>query len=177
MSVATHSKKRPRTSPAATLWLIAAVMVVVAGIAAMAVLNRPAAGGLARTGDVNDMGLPVVTTPGQATGEATAGGVTVSGAHWALGRVPLNVSVQPMWTLRNTGGRPVTLGEPHAEVRQGCCPGPLTLSTSTLAPGEEALLTFDLAMHEGMDGWHDLGVHVPVGDDAVVLSVTGDFRS
>lgn len=37
-------------------------------------------------------------------------------------------------------------------------------------------------MHEGMDGWHDMGVYVPIetasGDQAwLELGVTGDFRN
>jgi hypothetical protein len=134
----------------------------------------------ARTGEVNDMGLPVVETPGAPAGTATAGGVEVAGATWDLGRVPLNVAVRPTWTLRNTSGSPVTLGAPKAEVRKGCCPGPLTLEARSLAPGASTTLTFELSMHSGMDGPHDLGVHVPVqgvaGADHLTLGVTGDFR-
>ena len=44
----------------------------------------------------------------------------------------------------------------------GLLPGALRLSTTTLAPGGEATLTFELSMHEGMDGYHDMGVYVPV---------------
>jgi hypothetical protein len=43
------------------------------------------------------------------------------------------------------------------------------------------MLTFELAMHEGMDGWHDMGLYVPVrtanGDQWLELNVTGDFRN
>lgn len=136
---------------------------------------------LARTGEVNDMGLPVVEVPGYASGTASAAGVTVQGAFWSLGRVPLNVAVRPFWTLANTGSEPVRLGEPKVEVRAGCCPGPFSLGARTLAPGESTVLTFELAMHEGMDGWHDMGVYVPIetasGDRAwLELGVTGDFR-
>jgi hypothetical protein len=41
-------------------------------------------------------------------------------------------------------------------------------------------LTFELSMHPGMDGWHDIFVHVPVrspnADRVLALRVTGDFR-
>jgi hypothetical protein len=135
---------------------------------------------LAATGEVNAMGMPVLGTPGTATGTAAAAGIQVTGANWNLGRVPLNVAVRPTWTLRNTGTSTVALGEPKAEVRTGCCPGPLTLGASSLAPGASTTLTFELSMHPGMDGPHDLGVHVPVADDAgtdhLTLGVTGDFR-
>ena len=140
-----------------------------------------AATGLQPTGETNAMGFPVVTTPGSASGTATAAGLEVVGANWALGHVPLSVAVRPMWVLRNTTGGTITLGTPQAEVRQGCCPGPFDLSTTTLAPGGEATLTFELSMHEGMDGYHDMGVYVPVtgpdGGETLVLSVTGDFSA
>jgi hypothetical protein len=36
-------------------------------------------------------------------------------------------------------------------------------------------------MSEGMDGWHDMGVYVPVegaaSSEVLALSVTGDFRN
>jgi hypothetical protein len=139
-------------------------------------------GGLDRTGEVNAMGMPVVDTPGAGTGTTQAAGIVVDDATWALGQVPLNVAVRPTWTLRNTGDQTVTLGEPHPEVREGCCPGPATLGTRTLAPGGTTTLTFELSMHPGMDGPHDLGLHVPVDDgtgsgQVLTLEVTGDFRS
>ena len=137
--------------------------------------------GLTPTGETSEMGFPVVETPGYASGSASAGGVSVQGADWAMGQVPLNVAVRPFWTLTNTGAKPVTLGEPQAEVRAGCCPGPFVMERSELAPGESTTLTFELGMSAGMDGWHDMGVYVPVqgsgGSEVLALSVTGDFRN
>lgn len=140
-----------------------------------------ASSGLVRTGEVNEMGLPVVTTPGTASGVEIAGGVEVTGATWSMGQVPLQVAVRPSWTLVNTSDRPVVLGEPHPEIRAGCCPGPLVLGARELLPGESTTLTFELSMHPGMDGWHDFAVHVPVvsagGQETLLgLAVTGDFR-
>jgi hypothetical protein len=139
------------------------------------------ASGLAPTGEVNAMGLPVVETPGYASGSASAGGVEVQGSDWAMGQVPLDIAVRPFWTLTNTGSSEVTFGEPQAEIRAGCCPGPFEFGETTLAPGESTMLTFELAMHEGMDGWHDMGVYVPIegadGQQVLELSVTGDFRN
>jgi hypothetical protein len=158
----------------------------VALVAGAAVFGLAAAGsddgGLGRTGELNAMGMPVVETPGTGTGTTEAAGVVAENASWALGRVPLNVAVRPAWNLRNTSDKPVTLGEPHPEVREGCCPGPTTLGTRTLAPGASTTLSFELSMHPGMDGPHDLGLHVPVDDgttrdQVLTLEVTGDFRS
>ncbi|HZD17542.1 MAG TPA: hypothetical protein VE669_05325 [Actinomycetota bacterium] len=137
---------------------------------------------LAETGEVSAMGMPVVETPGYASGTASVGGVSVQGADWELGRVPLDVAVRPFWTLTNTGPETVLLGEPEAMIRAGCCPGPFTLGANRLAPGDSTVLTFELGMHEGMDGWHDMGVVVPVSDPndqdwlELQLNVTGDFR-
>jgi hypothetical protein len=137
--------------------------------------------GLKATGEISGMGVPVVEVPGAATGTASAAGVTVDGANWAMGQVPLDIAVRPYWTLTNTGSDPITLGEPQAEVREGCCPGPFAMERTRLAPGESTTLTFELGMSEGMDGWHDMGVYVPVegggGAEVLELSVTGDFRN
>lgn len=135
---------------------------------------------LAKTGEINGMGLPVVETPGRATGDASAEGVHVTGAEWELGTVPLMVAVRPSWTLTNTSDRPVEIGKPSAVVREGCCPGPFTGGQMLLRPGGSTDITFELSMHPGMDGWHDMGVYVPVTSrsgqqQTLELGVTGDF--
>lgn len=115
-----------------------------------------------------------------ADGTASAGGLTVEGAVRHLGQVPLDVTVEPTWTIRNTSDETVTLGTPHAEVLEGCCPGPLQLGTRALGPREETTLVFPLQMHEGMDGQHDFDVHLPVlGPTAALLTlgVDGNFGS
>ena len=186
-----------RSGSAATIGVAVSLVVFVVAVAGVLLLrggSRPsslregssgtqAAGeaGLQSIGGTNSMGFPYVSTPGSATGTVAADGVEVDGANWDLGHVPLSVAVLPEWTLTNTGNAPVTLGQPQARIRQGCCPGPFTLSTRTLAPGASATLTFELAMHEGMDGYHDMGVFVPVsgaaGDTTLVLNVKGDFSN
>ena len=194
MTTTRHSVRAKRRSGSnrAPIGVIAAAIVLIAAVAG--VLVAASAGGstgtadgsgtdavaLAPTGEVNAMGLPVYETPGYASGTASAGGVTVQGSDWEMGHVPLDIAVRPFWTITNTGSARVTLGEPRAQVREGCCPGPLVLGTSTLAPGESTVLTFELSMHEGMDGWHDMGVYVPIlgaGDRVLELNVTGDFRN
>lgn len=129
-----------------------------------------------RAGTVPDGELPAGYEL-SAYGLAESGGVVVEGSEIEMGRVPLNVTVTPTWTLFNQGTETVTFGEPHASVVEGCCPGPLNLSSSSLAPGESAQLTFPLQMHPGMDGPHRFDVHLPVGVDGeyLTLGVTGDF--
>jgi hypothetical protein len=173
-----RARRHPLALPGAIAGAIAiavvAVVVVSTGGDGPDLAVRP-------TGEVSEMGLPVVETPGTATGIASAAGVEVTGARWAMGQVPLNVAVRPSWTLANTSDTTVSLGQPHPEVRAGCCPGAFVFGRTTLAPGESTSLSFELAMHPGMDGWHDFAIHVPIapqgGAEAILdLVVTGDFR-
>jgi hypothetical protein len=179
-----HSSRTDARRTNRRLTAAAAGIALLAGLAiALSVADEPDTtdAGPAPTGETNVMGMPVVVTPGERTGTATAGAVEVSGAVWELGAVPLDVAVRPSWVLRNTGTEPVTIGEPHPEVRAGCCPGAFDIDTTTIQPGETAELSFELSMHAGMDGWHDIAVHVPLHDgsaDALLeLGVTGDFTS
>lgn len=174
--IRTTSRPGRRLMPiAAGVAALAATVVIGVGVAATDRDSDTAAS--TRSGP---MGGAVIDTAGEATGTATAGGVTVEGADVALGRVPLNVTVEPTWNLRNSSEQRVVLGQPHAEVVEGCCPGPLDLRATSLAPGEETTLVFPLQMHPGMDGPHDFAVHVPVTaadrTDLLILAVTGDFR-
>lgn len=113
-----------------------------------------------------------------ATGVVEQAGLVVQGSVIDLGVVPLDVTVTPTWTITNTGSTTVALGEAHASVIEGCCPGPLTYSDPVLEPGESTELAFPLQMHAGMDGPHDFDVHVPYGvgpDDYLTLKVVGEF--
>lgn len=164
-------ERRRKTGRPGLWWTLGAVGLVAAAVAIMALR-------LANPPDTGPMGGLLYDADVRATGTAMASGVEVQGTDIALGRVPLNVTVVPSWTLTNTGDGSVTLGEPHASVVEGCCPGPLRLSATSLASGESAELTFPLQMHPGMDGPHVFDVHVPLegGDEYLTLGVTGDFR-
>lgn len=183
---ARQERERRERARRRRLGAAAALIVAALGAGAVAVLvtgDRSGRSGpaLVRTGEVSSMGMPVVQTPGRASGLASAAGVEVRGADWAMGQVPLLVAVRPSWTLVNTSDETVTLGEPHPEVRAGCCPGPFTFGARVLGPGESTTMAFELSMHPGMDGWHDIAVHVPVrpesgSEELLELVVTGDFR-
>jgi hypothetical protein len=111
-------------------------------------------------------------------GMVEQGGLVVEGTVIDLGTVPLDITVTPTWMITNTGSERVVLGEAHASVIEGCCPGPLTYSDPVLEPGEATTLAFPLQMHAGMDGPHDFDVHVPYGDgadDYLTLKVVGNF--
>lgn len=73
------------------------------------------------------------------------------------------------------------LGEPHAEVVEGCCPGPLQLGSAKLAAGKSTEFAFPLQMHPGMDGPHEFSIHIPVERDGakalLELTTTGHFSS
>ena len=183
-----HPPRRRRTGRRRIVIVAASAFVATAAITGIIMAGQQddptGTGGAAAepvpTGEVNAMGMPVIETPGTGTDPISVGAIVVDHGTWELGTVPLNTSVRPQWHLRNTGNEAVVLGEPRPEVRQGCCPGSIALSTRTIPPGGEATLTFELSMHPGMDGWHDIAVHVPVSagsdDQILTLDVTGDFR-
>lgn len=166
-------------------WILGISSLTVVGLlAGFALISGGSTSGtpVARTGETNSMGMPIIATPGAGSGVADGDGITATPSLWALGRVPLDVAVRPNWELRNTGGMALTVGEPHVQINEGCCPGALTYTgPTTLQPDESTQLTFELSMHPGMDGSHDMTIHVPVqyadGSDSVMdLAVTGDFR-
>lgn len=168
-------------------WLAAAgVATALTGVITAAAISTgndtPASAAIVRTGETNSMGMPVTETPGNATGTTANDGITATPQRWELGHVPLNVAVRPAWELRNASDHTITLGTPHVEINAGCCPGELNYTSPTLAPGQTTQLTFELSMHPGMDGPHDMTVHVPVQhengiESTVELGVTGDFRN
>lgn len=166
------------------------VALAIGALAALAIVrgtagssSSPDLAAATATGETSSMGMPVIVTPGSSSGVANAGGVTVEPAVWTMGRVPLNVAVRPSWTFTNTGNDTVTLGDPHVQINSGCCPGAMTYEgTNVLTPGATTSLTFELSMHVGMDGAHDMTLHVPVAHadgtaETVDLTVTGDFSN
>ena len=174
------NRPRHRTAgfvAAGALGLFAAIGIAVS-VAGEDTASSPS---VVETGEISSMGMPVIETPGVPTGTTTAGPVEVTGASWELGTVPLDVAVRPSWTLHNTGTESVVIGEPHPEVREGCCPGAFSIDTTTINPGDIATIGFELSMHAGMDGWHDIAVHIPLRsgttDHVLELDVTGDFTN
>ena len=181
----TTTRRAERQRAHRTHWILGiSTVIAVALLTVFALVSGGSSSGTAaeRTGETNSMGMPIVATPGAGSDVAEGDGVTATPSLWALGRVPLNVAVQPKWQLQNTGTQPFTLGTPHVQINEGCCPGALTYTgPTTLQPAQSTDLTFELSMHPGMDGAHDMTLHVPVqyadGTSSVLdLAVTGDFR-
>ena len=169
-------RRRRRALPGGLL-ATAAGIVVVALVMAFAIAATGVGTDDTPVAATGGHGVTEIPVPGEATGTVAAGGVEVDGAVVAMGQVPLDVTVTPTWRIRNTSDATVTLGEPHAEVVDGCCPGAFTMDRSVLPPGGETDLRFALQMHPGMDGPHDFRVHLPAGDEVLELGVTGDFRN
>jgi hypothetical protein len=180
MSRTATTRRPPEThepTPARRIPIVAvgAVGMAVLAIGAAAIFSDPAP---SASSAVGPMGGAVVDQEMVRSETFTAGPIEVIGSTVEMGDVPLNVTVVPSWTLTNTGSEPVHLGDPHASVIQGCCPGPLQLGSRTLGPGESTELTFPLQMHAGMDGPHHFTVRVPVGaDELLELQAIGDFHN
>lgn len=178
-----HRTATRRRASARARWGIAAIAIAAAVVGAGALVagqsDEPSTVAPRPTGEVNAMGMPVLETPGVGSKPTSSGSVEVAYGLWQLGTVPLDTAVRPQWQLTNTGDQPVVIGDPRPEVREGCCPGPITISTRTIPPGGVATLAFELSMHPGMDGWHDIAIHVPLtsgtAEDVLTLEVTGDF--
>jgi hypothetical protein len=186
MSNTQHRHEERQQARRHTRQLTVVAAIVILGLAGFAIARSTGGGSThpaeAASSETNAMGMRVIATPGVATGTATVHGITGEPAKWALGRVALNVAVRPSWTITNTSADTVTVGEPHVQINQGCCPGALTIQgLNTLAPGASTGIVFELSMHPGMDGAHDMTVHVPIArsdgtTDTLDLTVTGDFR-
>lgn len=184
----TQHRSEERRHPHRRAWLLTTAAVIAVVGASIGAIAAATSGGSSsdtsyrRTGEINAMGMPVLETPGIPSGTVSTDSVTATPSTWALGRVPLDVAVRPTWLLRNTGTDPITIGEPHVQINQGCCPGVFTMQgPSTLDPGVDTNLSFELSMHPGMDGPHDMTIHVPVQHadgttETVNLRVAGDFR-
>ncbi len=100
------------------------------------------------------------------TPEVTGGPrVQLEQTYFDYGDVQNNTRVQTVFRVQNIGDQPLILqGEPVVEVVEGCCPPRAEVSTYTLNPGEEATITLNFSMHEGMDGQHEFRVHLLTND-------------
>ncbi|MBE0607867.1 MAG: hypothetical protein IH609_00665 [Dehalococcoidia bacterium] len=160
------------------LILVAAVLVLV-GVA-IPVVNSAVGGRAGSTAVAADIFAPDGSVISK--DPVVVAGVQVDEPSVNLGRQPLSTAVEKTFTLRNTGGTPVTLGRAGIEVLEGCCPTDPVLNTNRIEPGQEVPLLFSLpmGMHKGMDGPHLFRLTVPVQNDNgeagnVEIYVKADF--
>lgn len=80
------------------------------------------------------------------------------------GDLVVNIPVTSTFEIQNVGDETLfILGEP-VRVHEGCCPPQAIISTKRLRPGEIATVSMTYTMHPGMDGPHDLRIHLLTND-------------
>ena len=94
-----------------------------------------------------------------------------------LGTIKLGQTVRSEFIIRNVGDKALTItNQPKVEVLKGCCPPDVQLTTHTLWPGQEAKISTQFMMHEGMGGEHEFRIHIETNDpkqpqqDLIILS-------
>ena len=81
------------------------------------------------------------------------------------GNLIVNNFVTSTFEIQNIGDKTLLiLGDPWVQVHEGCCPPQAVISTDRLRPGEIATVSMRYQMHPGMDGPHDLRIHVLSND-------------
>ncbi len=91
-----------------------------------------------------------------------------------LGVIQLGKTVQVDFNLINVGDQTLTFTEdPYVEVVEGCCPPKPTIGSMSLKPGESTTLSVSFMMHGDMGGKHNFRVHIDNNDPAgSIQSVT-----
>lgn len=116
-----------------------------------------------------------------ASGPVRMAGVEVLERAFNIGRIPLDTPVSHTFRLSNVGATTATVGKVRIEVLKGCCPPDPVVTATSIAPGGESQLFFDLpmGMHKGMGGPHLFRITVPVqsGSESgeILLYVSGMF--
>jgi hypothetical protein len=82
------------------------------------------------------------------------------------GDLVVNQFVTSTFEIQNVGDETLVLLSPWVEVHEGCCPPVAEISKQQLLPGEIATVSMRYTMHEGMDGEHDLRIHLRSNDPA-----------
>ncbi len=143
------TQQAPKADPPRRLPLIAAGLVLVVALVAALVV--------ALSGQNRPFTPEVVGAPA----------IRVDQSLIDYGVVKNNTMIETVVRVRNVGDQALyLLGDPHVEVREGCCPPQARVSTKTLFPGDEALVQLSFSMHEGMDGPHDFRLHIRSTDPA-----------
>jgi hypothetical protein len=80
------------------------------------------------------------------------------------GDLVVNRFVTSTFEIQNVGDETLVLLSPWVEVHEGCCPPVAEISKQQLRPGEIATVSMRYTMHPGMDGQHDLRIHLRSND-------------
>ncbi len=85
--------------------------------------------------------------------------------RYDYGDVRFGQPVHTVFRIRNVGDRALQiLNQPQVQVVRGCCPPQAQLTARTLWPGQEATLTLNFSMHEGMGGDHEFRIALETND-------------
>jgi hypothetical protein len=80
------------------------------------------------------------------------------------GDLIVNRFVTSSFEIQNVGDETLVILTPWVQVHEGCCPPQAIISNQRLRPGETATVSMRYQMHPGMDGPHDLRIHVHSND-------------
>lgn len=144
-----HQRPVPETTKQRRRFLIAASVLTVAVVAVI-------------------VGVLVTSQPKPFTPQVTgAPSLQIEQARYDYGDVHFGQPVQTVFHLRNVGDKPLNiLNSPQVQVVKGCCPPKAQLTAQTIWPGQEATLTLNFSMHEGMGGDHEFRIPLETNDPA-----------
>ena len=101
----------------------------------------------------------------QAAGAASTARIAVFQDTFDYGDVKLGTTVETVFHVRNVGDQPlVILNNPRVQVAMGCCPPRAVLSSNVIQPGQEATITLNFMMHQGMGGKHRFNIDLQTND-------------
>lgn len=92
--------------------------------------------------------------------EGAPGIAVVSAPVIDHGDLVVNRSVTSSFEIQNVGDETLIVLTPWVEVHEGCCPPQAEIGNKQLRPGEITTVSMTYMMHPGMDGPHDLRIHL-----------------
>jgi hypothetical protein len=96
------------------------------------------------------------------------------------GNLLVNDVVTSSFQIQNVGDETLIILSPWVQVHEGCCPPEAVISNQRLQPGEIATVSMSYTMHPGMDGPHDLRIHLESNDPAnpeIQLTALSNWQS
>lgn len=80
------------------------------------------------------------------------------------GDLLVNGFITSSFEIQNVGNETLVVLTPWVQVHEGCCPPQAIISNRRLRPGEITTVSMRYTMHPGMDGQHDLRIHLLSND-------------